>query len=100
MAVTVEVMKYYGKSHSFSVSGLSKTQKDQKSQCFVFFQISDSANPTHEMCVSVRLQALRSPKHTQICPKLMGVTGVPSNGNTQGISTRKDCRLRVLSKSD
>lgn len=99
MAITVEVMKYYGKSHSFSMSGLSKTQKDQKSQCLVFFQISDSANPTHEMCVNVRVQVLRSAKHTQVSSKLMAVTGVPSNGNTQGISTRKGCRLRILSKS-
>lgn len=100
MTITVEVMKYYRKSHSFSMSGPSKTQKDQKSQHFFYFRMSDSANPTHEMCVSIRVQVLRSAKHTQISPKLMGVTGVPSNGNTKGISTRKDCRLRTLSRSD
>lgn len=83
MAITVEVMKYYRKSHSFSMSGLSKTKKDQKSQHFFFFQISDFANPTHEMCVSSRVQVLSSAKHTQICPEPMGVTGDPSNGNTK-----------------
>lgn len=101
MAITVEVMKFYGKSHSFSVTGLSNTQKNQKRQHFFFFQMSDSANSTHEMCVSVRVQVLRSAKHTQISPKLMGVTGVPSNGDTEGISTRRDCRTQdLVSKSD
>lgn len=50
--------------------------------------------------VNIKVQVLSSAKDIQIPLKLMEVTGVSSNGNSEGISTSKDCRVRLSSKSD